>query len=407
MSRLRELPLNQATPGFLGEFRCPPSELREDGVRMLGTGAWPGSSGARPRVVVAIPVRNEELHIGPCLRALADQKAVLPDRVVLFLNCCTDGTEDCIREMARGLDLNVAMVKRDLRGARANAGVARSLALRHAARGLDGQDVLMTTDADGQVAPDWIEANLEWLRRGADAVCGRAVINPADACRIPQHLRDDDANECRLDTLLDELASLVDPDPDDPWPRHTESSGASIAVTVAAYRGAGGIPPVPSGEDRAFIERLRRFDARIRHEPSVTVTVSGRTDGRAPGGMADTIRRRIVQQDEFTDRAIEPAEDRFRRLSLRAHARALWMGLRGDCQRLLQALDASEVVVNRALSLPFFGLAWAALERDCPRLQARRVRFADLTAEIEATLVLRARAIDRRARKSSANCELV
>jgi hypothetical protein len=403
MSRQRELPLNQAAPGSSGQFPCLPTELREGGIGLFGTGAAAGSSRTRPRIVVAIPVRNEELHIGRCLRALADQKAVLPDRVLLFLNGCTDGTEGRIRDVARGLNLDIAMVKRELRGAEANAGFARRLALRHAADGLDGQDVLMTTDADGQVAPDWIELNVESLRRGADAVCGRAEIDPDDALRIPQHLRDDDAKECRLATLLDELASLLDPDPSDPWPRHTESSGASIAVTVAAFRGAGGIPPVPSGEDRAFIASIRRFDGRIRHDPSITVTVSGRVQGRAPGGMADTIRRRIMQQDEFADPTIEPAGDRFRRLSLRAHARALWTGLRADSQVLAHALDTSEAVVDRAVSLPFFGLAWAALERECPRLRARRVRFADLTREIEAAVALRSRALEACAHRSYSN----
>jgi GT2 family glycosyltransferase len=387
MSRLRDLPLNQGVSGSSRRSPCPISMRRDDG--------------ARPRVVIAIPVRNEEAHIGPCLRALAKQEAAQPDRVLLFLNGCTDGTEDRIRDVARDLDLNIILVKRDLRGAKANAGFARRLALRHAAHGLADDDVLITTDADGQVAPDWIESNLEWLRQGADAVCGRAEIDPVDALLIPPHLRDDDARECQLATLLDELASLIDPDPNDPWPRHTESSGASIAVTVAAFRGAGGIPPVASGEDRAFIEGLRRFDARIRHAPTVAVTVSGRMQGRAAGGMADTIRRRIVQQDEFTDSTIEPAVDRFRRLSLRAHARALWMGLRTDSQLLVQALDTTELTVDRALSSPFFGLAWAALERECPTLHAQRVRFADLTEEIGAAIALRAQAAEAYARQSS------
>jgi GT2 family glycosyltransferase len=283
------------------------------------------------------------------------------------------------------------VVERSLLGARANAGFARRLALQHAARGLAGQDVLMTTDADGRVAPDWIESNLASLRHGADAVCGRAEIDPIDALRIPPHLHEDDARESRLASLLDEMAAVVDPDPDDPWPRHTESSGASIAVTVAAFRRVGGIPPVPCGEDRAFIDKLRQVDARIRHAPTVSVSVSGRIHGRAAGGMADTIRRRIVQQDEYTDTAVEPAGDRFRRVSLRALARAFWAGIRTDWKQLAHALDTTAETVRRALALPFFGCAWAALERACPVLHARRVRFSDLPAEIEAAIELRAR----------------
>jgi hypothetical protein len=52
-------------------------------------------------------------------------------------------------------------------------------------------------------------------------------------------------------------------------------------------------PGTPLGEDRAFFDALRRVDARIRHVPGVRVVVSARIVGRAPGGMADTMRRRV------------------------------------------------------------------------------------------------------------------
>jgi hypothetical protein len=107
--------------------------------------------------------------------------------------------------------------------------------------------------------------------------------------------------ECGYDKLLDQIHALLDPDPFDPWPRHTEHSGASLAVTLEAYRRAGGIPPMAVGEDRAFAEALRRVDAHIRHAPTVRVIVSGRIIGRAAGGMADTICRRLTRPDEMLD----------------------------------------------------------------------------------------------------------
>ena len=74
--------------------------------------------------------------------------------------------------------------------------------------------------------------------------------------------------------LLDEIASIVLPDPADPWPRHREESGASIAITVEMFRRIGGLPSRPSGEDRALIEMLRSLDALVRHDPHISVTVS-------------------------------------------------------------------------------------------------------------------------------------
>jgi len=121
------------------------------------------------------------------------------------------------------------------------------------------------------------------------------------------------------------------------------------------------------------------MDAEIRHDPAIRVAVSGRIVGRAGGGMADTIRRRMVQQDEFTDDQVEPARDALRRYSLRYRARCAWGGtadamLAGD-------IGLSGETLGHCLEHRFFGAAWAELEAS-PTLIRRRVRFADLTAEI-------------------------
>lgn len=335
------------------------------------------------QLAVAIPVRNEVQRIGGCLRALAGQ-SITPSRVVLLMNGCIDGTREAVDALLPSLGLNVDMVERDLRGEYATAGMARSLALREAAEGLRDSDVLLTTDADGAVAPDWVARNLAALSAGADLVCGRAMIDWVDALLIPEHLHADDALECRLALLIDEMAALIDPDPHDPWPRHTEHSGASLACTVAAWRRVGGVPPIPCGEDRAFVDRLRRLDARIRHDPAVQVTVSGRVHGRAAGGMADTIRRRMLAQDEFIDSAIEPTEDRYRRVALRARARAIWSGRANGRDALAADLNVAAPILHAALAAPRFGEAWATLEHSCKPLFARRVRFAELPAQIAA-----------------------
>ena len=90
---------------------------------------------------------------------------------------------------------------------------------------------LLISDADGRVSPNWLAANLAALRAGADAIAGRAELDPADAGQIPARLHEDDARECAYDQLLDQTHALLDPDPFDPWLRHTEHSGASLAVT--------------------------------------------------------------------------------------------------------------------------------------------------------------------------------
>ncbi len=314
-----------------------------------------------PEHIVAIPARDERARIGGCLEALFRQSSDRPLGVFLLLNNCVDGTADLVRATPPPPHVELRCREVDLPAHLCSAGVARCLAMQGAAAWAGPHGVLLTTDADGAVAPSWLEGNIAALGR-ADAVAGRAVIDAEEARAIPQSLHDADALECQLGDLQDEIASLLDPDPADPWPRHAENSGASLAVTAAAYARVGGMTPVPSGEDRAFVHSLRRIDARVRHAPEVWVRVSGRTLGRAAGGMAETIARRMVRPDPFLDDRLEPLAAALRRARLRRMAR-LWFRHRiGDVDLLacrLRVADAASVL--RAGR--WFGTAWDELER--------------------------------------------
>lgn len=333
--------------------------------------------------VVAVPVKDEAERIGACLRALCVQRDAPAHQVLVFVNDTTDATPALLRGLLPSLSMPVHVVEHRFAPGDGGAGVARRLAMQRAADLAGAGGVLLTTDADGRVAPDWLAANLHHLRHGADAVAGRAELDPADAALIPARLHEDDAREVAYATLLDEIAHLLDPDPADPWPRHTEHNGASIAVTAAAYHRAGGVPAVPVGEDRAFFDALRRADARIRHAPEVRVTVSGRTVGRAAGGMADTIRRRLSAPDPFLDDQLEGAAAFARRLGLRrrlraAHAAGLSDALAGALARDL-GVDPADV--RRVCAASGFGAAWAELEARSPALVRVPVPVADLADE--------------------------
>jgi hypothetical protein len=273
------------------------------------------------------------------------------------------------------------MIECSLEGPSASAGVARGLAMKHALS-LMSEGVILTTDADAEVPDNWIEANLRAVEAGADAVCGMAVIDPFEALLIPPHLHDDDAREVAYGRLLDEIESMVLPDPADPWPRHTEDSGASIAITTSMLRKAGGVPLLPSGEDRALVEMLRLMDARVRHDPQISVVVSGRVEGRAHGGMADTIRRRIVQQDEFVDDRIQPAWAAFQRNRMKRRFSVLWHEpTEPRVHQLARLLAIAPNVVVDAVGAQYFGVGWSQVEQASPVLSQRRVRFVDLPRE--------------------------
>ncbi|GBQ21317.1 glycosyltransferase [Acetobacter estunensis NRIC 0472] len=337
-----------------------------------------------PPLAVAVPVRNEEERIGTCLEALARQEGAAFDHVVLLLNNCSDATLIHAQSLAPALPFTLTLVERQYALERAHAGTARREAMEVAADLVGPEGLLFTTDADGTVTSDWLIRTLAAFEAGAAVVCGRAIIDAMDAVKIPASLHDDDVAEVAYGTLLDHIHHLTDPDPADPWPRHTEHSGASIAVRVSAWKCAGGIPAVPSSEDRAFVAALRRIDMPIRHAPDVLVTVSGRTTGRAQGGMAETIARRIHHQDEMLDDALEPAVLCLKRAQARSALRVLWNEYPRNhdlqmLQPLASHLELTATEIAAWLGAPYFGQVWEAIERASPALRRQRVKRSELT----------------------------
>jgi GT2 family glycosyltransferase len=336
--------------------------------------------------VVAIPVRNEEERIGACLGAIGAQAGLAPGAlgIALLVNNTTDGTVAAIEAARTDLPHAVRVVVRD--SPDANAGWARRGAMDAAAEWLEesgGRGAILTTDADSRVSPDWAARNIAALAGGADAVAGTISLDPADAARLSPALQARGRLEAEYHALLDELAALVDPDPQDPWPNHTTESGASLAVTLAAYRQVGGMPPIALGDDRAFMARLREHDLRIRHDPAIRVVTSGRLAGRAAGGVADTMRARQDDPDCLCDARLEPFDRALRRLRWRRRLRLLHGGGRlarnGRWPRLLGiSSDQAEQLAARRRT----GEVVAAAEEASAALRAAPLRPSELAGHI-------------------------
>lgn len=334
------------------------------------------------RCVVAIPVKNEADRIKDCLEALNDQAGRRLDGIVLLLNDCTDGSAAVARQVKLHPATVLHAIERTMLPGQASAGYARRMAMAEAARLAGPDGVVLTTDADGIVDPDWLAATLDGLAAGADVVAGWVDLHPTEWGGIPVALHEDDARECAYDRLCDEMHGLLDPDPGDPLPRHTQHSGASIAVTAAAFARCGGVPPVKTGEDRALVAALRRVDARVRHAPEVHVSVSGRTEGRSDGGMADTIKRRLVQPDAFLDDRLEPALACARRARARAGLRRVWAG-QENAVATAGLLGLTAGTVAGLCRVRYFGEAWEAAEQASPALRRQPVALSDLATQME------------------------
>ena len=72
---------------------------------------------------------------------------------------------------------------------------------------------------------------------------------------------------------------------------HPHFSGASLALTAAAYQHCGGLPVRAALEDDALAQALTRQGIDIHRSRRVRVRTSARTDGRAPRGLAQDLTR--------------------------------------------------------------------------------------------------------------------
>ncbi len=343
-------------------------------------------SPGQPRLVVAIPVKDEQDRIAACLASLAGQVEVdfAEVGVVLMLNNCRDATVDRVRAISPDLPFRLDLRRVELPEPYANAGWARRLAMEAAADWAGPQGVILTTDADTQVEADWIAANLREIEAGADAVAGYVEAHPIELMELPPEILERGSLEWEYQQLVAEMVARVDPEPHDPWPRHNQNCGASAAITVATYRRIGGLPPRPVGEDRALFEMVRRVDGRIRHSLDVQVITSARTDGRALGGLSDAIRLR-GEPDHACDEMLEVAVVAFRRALWRRRLRKMWF--EGGAEAIYKSdwarrLGVSPRELRTACEPRCFGEVWAGIEAMSPRLIRELVTGRGLKREL-------------------------
>ncbi|WP_375456580.1 glycosyltransferase [uncultured Methylobacterium sp.] len=341
------------------------------------------SSAAIPDTIVAIPVRNEAERIAACLRAIDAQAGLRPGSLglVLFLNNCTDDTARIVADHVPRLSVPVRVIETVFDGA--HAGWARRAAMDAAAAWLGASGTILSTDADSRVPPTWVAANLRARAAGADAVAGRVELIPEEAALLPPALRARGKLEDAYDALLTEAEARIDPDPNDPWPCHRTTIGATLGVGLDAYAQVGGMPEIPLGEDAAFVARLRAQGFRVRHDPAVMVFVSARLAGRAPGGVADTIRARCEDPGALCDARLEPLPRAlvrylWRRRLRRLHASGRLGTTRGWARRL--AIPPEDA--RRIAAMPLLGQAVAEAERASPRLGHRPIGVRDLPGQI-------------------------
>lgn len=210
---------------------------------------------------VAVPAHDEEALLGGCIAAL-QRAARHPGlqgeavQLVVVLDSCSDGSAAVVAAAAGVQAIEVA--HRNVGRARA-AGAQALLAAQ--ARWL------AFTDADSEVADDWLVAQLAHHQAGADAVCGCVTV--ADWSMHSPQVRG----------RYEALYRAVD--------GHRHIHGANLGVQAQAYRRTGGFRPLACAEDVALVHDLEAAGARIAWSITPRVRTSARRQARARGGFAD------------------------------------------------------------------------------------------------------------------------
>jgi cellulose synthase/poly-beta-1,6-N-acetylglucosamine synthase-like glycosyltransferase len=296
---------------------------------------------------VAIPARNERDLLPRCLTALA-QQTVAPAKfaTVVLANNCHDDTADQARAFSQLPNLYVEEVT--FAEGSNHAGSARRAAMACAAT---YSDIVLTTDADCVPDSDWIEAMLAAFAAPVDAVAGAVSGDWEELQHQPAEALAIGALEWEYLMLLAKAEAIFDPQPHDSMPRHAQCCGANMGITRAMLASVGGVPAIPTGEDRALMEAIERHGGKVRHDPRPHVTASARAVGRASGGMADALTARM-SPDYRCDEQFEPADALIARLKLRHATRS--NGPAGSAtamphRRLTVAQLASELPLLRRL----------------------------------------------------------
>ena len=327
---------------------------------------------------VLIPAKDEAATLPATLAALAAQTTFggecLPQgmlEVIVLANNCLDRTAAAVRQAAqRHPNLVVHVAEVHLPRVHAHVGRARRLLLDEAARRLETTigrtGVLLNTDADTLAASTWLAANLREIEHGAEAVGGRILTQTPPAAE-PCPVRRIQVRDAAYRVLLRQLEDCLDPCAADRWPSHHQHYGASLALTVRAYRQVGGIPAVPFLEDESLWRLLCAHDLPVRHSTLAQVYTSPRRCGRVEVGLSWQLREWENQSARKQEPLVPCPHELTRVWRARRRLRAWWR--QGTCNasaelaRLAQAVEVPlPALLTKARTATTFGELWQWIE---------------------------------------------
>lgn len=306
------------------------------------------------KICVIIPVKDEADHISTALNALRNQVNNLGTKiphewyeVLILANNCSDDTYEICKNYQNAHTLfNLSVENVNFAPNLANVGTVRRLLMDAAYDRLMSvtgtKGVIISTDGDSEVDKQWIFQIMNEIDNGADVVGGRIFSKDTPSLARTHHLRD-----VTYRFLKARLECEIDPCPINPWPRHHQCFGASLAVTCAMYERAGRLPMLPFLEDEAFRQAANRIDAKIRHSPKVIVHTSSRLIGKVEVGFSGQLKEwesMSINDQQQMEESFESAKHQF---ILKKQVRQAWNALKHDgLSPNLMRLVSNEIGIN-------------------------------------------------------------
>lgn len=184
-------------------------------------------------ISVVIPAFNEEKYIKDCLFSLVDQATNLNYEVIVVDNNSTDATVKIAQTFKNKLNLKIIHEKKQSRGA-ARAGGFKE------AKG----EIILSTDADALVYPDWISTLVNLI--------GGEVVAATTSCKTLD-----------LGPLKDAVFNFLQPAATRFYKLffgHYWLAGFSFAVSRSAYISSGGFNPnLQALEDADLASRVAKL----------------------------------------------------------------------------------------------------------------------------------------------------
>ncbi|RZJ89205.1 MAG: glycosyltransferase [Chryseobacterium sp.] len=282
---------------------------------------------------VVIPVKDEAEHIEKTLDALRLQidlsdnpiDSTIYEVLVLVNNCSDDSFEICTKYKMRHPSFQLHVECVTFLPPNAHVGAARRILMDAAYNRLMSirgeRGIIVSTDGDSEVDSNWVIHMIDEFSKGAEVVGGRILPQNTPVSAKIHHLRD-----VTYRLFVTRLESIIDPCPFNPWPRHFQCYGPSLAVSCECYERAGRIPPIPYLEDEEFRKALKRVDAKIRHSPKVKVFTSSRIVGRVAFGFSVQLGKWEMMSSNGEKQEVESVPNHIFRLTLKNKLRKIWQG---------------------------------------------------------------------------------